>query len=179
MIYIDPGQRRADTMSIVAEHCAWRNVNTGEFKLVGKACGYLERVLTNLAEFYEAGLIYCRRGTGEWQELAWTTAGEHLWKQWKQGPPRRVVEMPAPLERPAMELPKHAAAMLLDSGWTVSAVWKTEPLEYLVVSISRADGEKAMPIDRVLVMDARGGVVLDLPGAEAAMMVPMLLAASL
>jgi len=180
MIYIDPGDRRADTMNIVAEGLAWRDPDTGEFTLVATACGYLDLVLTNLAEFYEAGVI--EEKPHSYSQLQWTKTGHYLWKQWKDGPARRVVQVPEPAERPAAALPNYAAAMLLDAGWTVNGTWKTESLECVVVSITRdgdVDSGEPLVVKKVLVLDRRGRTLLDLSIAQARLLVPTLLAATL
>lgn len=188
MIYVEPGNRRADTMSIVSEGLAFRHYVTGEFKLVGKACGYLELVLKNLAEFFEAGVIEPGprpedRGDGiDWDGLRWTKTGHYLMQQWKQGPPRRVVEVPAPLKRPARAFPKFAAAMLLDAGWTINDVWYGNPVDHFVVSISRdgdTDAGEPLVVGRVLVLTAGGRTMLNLSDTEAKAMMTRLLAASL
>lgn len=176
MIYIDPGNRRADTMSIVAERCAWRDSKTGEFELVAKACGYLELVLENLAEFYDAGVIEeVPDGPGE---LRWTKTGHYLWNQWKNGPPRHVVELPERNPQGVEVLPRFVAAMLEDAGWTITGV-RGDRLGYFVVDMYRYGGEFEPLIERVLALTAGGHTVLSLSAAEAKTLAPMLLAASL
>lgn len=183
MIYIDPGNRRVDTMTIVGEGLAFRHYVTGEFKLVAKACGYLDLALKNLAEFYEAGVIEPSprpedRGDGiDWDGLRWTKTGHYLWKQWQEGPPRRVVTV-AQEEQGIQAFPDPARSMLLDAGWTITAVWRQAPLEFFVVHIGR-NPEQGGWEERVLVTNSVGYVLLDLPRAKARMLLPMFLAATL
>lgn len=185
MIYVDPGDRRADTMNIVAEGLAQQHSFTGEFRLVATACGYLEQVLINLAGFYEAGVIYAKHhqetGGSEhlWKTLAWTRTGEYLWNQWRTGPARRIVPVAEQKPEAAQQLPRFAAQMLIDAGWTINGVWHDDPIGYFVISISRFDGDDVMPAERVLVLSGAGRTLLNLGDAEAKRMVPMLLAASL
>lgn len=168
MIYAEPGNRRADTMTIVNERCAQRNAVTGEFRLIAKACGYLDLVLTNLAEFYDAGLIYAKhhQETGdlarEWQTLAWTKTGHYLWRQWKQGPPRAVVELPA-VEPDGGTIPKASEQMLVDAGWSILNVWKVT--DGWVVELMRMRDER--PQEKVLLLDARGLAYRGLPRTDA------------
>lgn len=158
MIYAEPGNRRADTMTIVNERCAQRNAVTGEFRLIAKACGYLAPVLTNLAGFYEAGVIECwgTEDTDGWRELKWTKAGHYLWQQWKQGPRRMVEEMPEIVDLPAVtssgEFPVASKMMLTDAGWSVENVWRVE--DGWVAEVGR-EKEGAWQ-EKVLLLDARG-----------------------
>lgn len=185
MIYVEPGNRRADTMSIVSEGCAARHYVTGEFKLIAKACGYTELVMRNLAEFFEAGVIEPspkpgdRVDNGDWEILRWTKTGHYLWKQWREGLPRRVVEIPAREERPAAVLPKYVAARLQGAGWQVLNVWRNSETGHLVVPIMRyGDGDEP-PTERVLVLAVNGRALLSLDRAgEAEALARMLLAAS-
>lgn len=159
MIYVDPGKRRADTMSIVAEHCAWRRED-GTFELVAKACGYLEQVLTNLAEFYEAGVI--EEVPGGQGELRWTKTGHYLWKQWKQGPPRIVVGLPA-IEPDGGTIPQASERMLTDAGWSILNVWKVTDGWVVEVMRIRQGEEHEVPQEKVLLLDARGLAYQGLP----------------
>lgn len=168
MIYISPDQRRADTMTIVGEGLAFRHYVTGEFKLIGKACGYLDLVLKNLAEFFEAGVIepspmYENRGDGiDWDGLRWTKTGHYLWKQWKEGPPRAVVELPV-IEPDGGTIPKASEQMLTDADWSILNVWKVA--DGWVVEVMRMRGER--PQEKVLLLDARGLAYRGLPRTEA------------
>ncbi len=161
MIYVDPNERRADTMSIVAEHCAQRNAVTGEFRLIAKACGYLELVLKNLAGFFKAGVIEAigTEDTDGWRELRWTKTGHYLWDQWANGPARRVVLVAEDGPEALQRLPRFAAQMLIDAGWTIDAAWSSDPVDYHVVSISRFEDGNIMPTERVLVLTAKGHTV--------------------
>jgi hypothetical protein len=173
MIYMEPGNRRADTMTIVGERLAIRHTLTGEFKLVAKACGYLELVLKNLAEFFEAGIIYAK-GTGEWQELAWTKTGHYLWQQWKQGPPRAIVELPD-IERDGGTIPQASERMLTDAGWSILNAWKVT--DGWVVELMRFRQGEARE-EQVLLLDARGLAYRGLPRAEASALAAAVIAAA-
>lgn len=179
MIYVDPGDRRADTMNLVFEGLVQRHNATGKFRLIATACGYSEAVLENLVVFYEAGLIEAtNEAPASWCTVLTTVSGRYLMKQWRNGPARRVVPVAELRPEPAIQFPRHAAQMLTDAGWTINGIWAESPTKYYVVSISRF-GDNGMPVEQVLVLTAGGHTVLNLSDAEAKQMVPMLLAASL
>lgn len=183
MIYIDPGERRADTMSIVNEGCAARHYATGEFKLIANACGYTELVMRNLAAFFDAGVIEPspkpadRVDNGDWEILRWTRTGHYLWRQWAEGPLRAVVELPQPGQ--GEQPPKSAMDMLADAGWpgkTILNVW-TVPGGW-IVEAQRWPEDDGPPEEIVFTLDSRGLAVQAWPRAEAAAWAATLLAAA-
>jgi hypothetical protein len=174
---MEPGNRRADTMNIVGEGLAFRHYVTGEFKLVATACGYLDLVLKNLAEFFEAGVIEPthraeERSGMDWDGLRWTKTGHYLWKQWREGPPRAVVELPrtAPI---ADFPPKASLQMLADADWSVSNIWKVG--DGWIVEVGRVKDEAWQ--EKILVLDARGLAYRGLSRPDAAALAAAILAA--
>ena len=62
MIHMDPGNRRADTLNVVAEGRVQQHSLTGEYRFVGGGPGsWARRALDNLVQFNEAGLIETAR----------------------------------------------------------------------------------------------------------------------
>ncbi len=172
MIYMEPGNRRADTMTIVSERCAWRDSKTGEFRLVAKACGYLELVLANLAEFYDAGVIEDVPGDCA-APLRWTKTGHYLWKQWQQGLPRAIVELPK-IEPDGGTVPAASKQMLTDAGWETPNTWKIS--DGWVAEVFRDKDDTWQ--QKVLLLDARGLAYRGLSLADAAALAAAILAAA-
>jgi hypothetical protein len=178
MIYMEPGNRRADTMTIVGERLAVRH-HTGKFKLVAKACGYLDLVLKNLADFFEAGVIE-ERGTEDtegWRELRWTKTGHYLWQQWKQGPPRAIVELPG-VEQDGGTIPQASERMLTDAGWSILNAWKVTDGWVVELTRFRQGEEHEAREEKVLLLDARGLAYRGLPRAEASALAAAVIAAA-
>lgn len=183
MIWADPGNRRADTMTIVGEGLARRHYFTGEYRLVAKACGYLDLALKNLAELFDAGLIE-EVGIPErdsWYRLAWTKAGKALWEQWKQGSPRAIVELPE-VTPDGGGIPVASERMLTDAGWSILNAWKNfswhDEGGWVVEVMYRDTTKPTRDRERVMLLDKRGLTILDLSRAEALVMGATIIAAA-
>jgi DNA-binding PadR family transcriptional regulator len=153
VIYMEPGDRRADTLGAVNEGRIVQNNTTGEYAFVGGSVGWLAQALDNLVAFEEAGLIETERLKRDgWARVSVTDAGKYLFRQWRNGPPRAVVELPG-VERDSI-IPKASEQMLVDAGWSILNAWKVA--DGWVVELMRVRDEDKRPEEKVLLLDARG-----------------------
>jgi hypothetical protein len=175
MIYMEPGNRRADTLNTVAEGRVQQHSKTGEYRFVGGDPGSWNALaLKNLLEFDQCGLIETERAEYDgWAKVSVTAAGMYLFGQWKQGPPRAIVELPRTASIADFP-PKASLQMLVDVDWSVSNIWRVE--DNWVVEIGRVKDEAWE--EKVLLPDACGLAYKTLSRADAAALAAAILAAA-
>ena len=178
MIYMEPGDRRANTLSVVAEGRVQQHSKTGAYRFVGGDPGSWNRkALENLAKFDECGLIEAEQVEYDgWASVEVTAAGMYLFGQWKSGPPCAIVELPE-VEHDNT-IPKASEQMLVDAGWSILNAWKVaDGWVVELMRIKRSEEHEASE-EKVLLLDARGLAYRGLPRADATMLAAAILAAA-